>query len=929
MKKSIALLLAFVLVFCGNILVLADTTQEQVWDTGSDHNITITVPQGDPANLDVQNKWFTLKTNLQIDHDNVSFISLDGAKDGILQYANQNEVSKDGFFITTFRVGAKSSEGFTNLNKGDYKYELALPFKDSDIEPYKIPVTLKIVDTPVIYIVSQGTNDLWGVDGKTPLQVGKDIKLDAIISISVDGENPDKNYEIKWYVDGDNAKITESTDTKQFNGSAKWVGSSATITGVSSESYVTFGAKLFIDGKEVNSWNLEQIPIVPSADGTPEKNYWKFPDDGEYVYGEAESTYMNEYLNNFYGDEDDLVTLDSPSLIKNITFSGTNPECFRAIVETVVQTKNGYRSRIQFEKNLPSQEPKVYEANGTITFESGEELKFFCWVEVLQDFAPELRWNDDVDEPNLYIEQGREIITEVTDNGAPAEYTYRWVIQSGQECAGFTSVKGAKNCYVVEHGPTTSKTDTLYVYGYAKGNVAIYCEVNGPIPNGQNISWRIKENFDVIAKEDNADLSELDNIVENIKKGTDSTISVPSNESISADQFKALKAAAEKSGSNTTITLKSGNNDNITMSFNTEDLKKSSDADIEKMNGKFTPLFTPVIPPEVAASGLLPTSTGKWVTFAYSGDLPVPMTIRMKIGSDFPKNEEIILWRYLDNSNEIRVEKMGIPVDTISEPGYAIFTLTHFSTYAIYPASVMPNQSKPSVGYRPQSSSSSGSSGGGGSSSSSSSVSKRLLNSSALDNINVANHTATAKTVSVTDATSVANKAADQAKAGGKTRSYVRFVNPAAISKVALDAIQKVSSQKGIQLSVYADTIVNNVIVSRMYIDPATYTLSTDLKTSVITNVPTVKAHFNKYFKNKLQVVGFTQQGPLGTNIAAAVKLDFNGMDTSKLILYSYDAVQNRYSILSDQTYFIDVNGYLHFTTSEGNYIIVSEGQLR
>ena len=198
-----------------------------------------------------------------------------------------------------------------------------------------------------------------------------------------------------------------------------------------------------------------------------------------------------------------------------------------------------------------------------------------------------------------------------------------------------------------------------------------------------------------------------------------------------------------------------------------------------------------------------------------------------------------------------------------------------------------------------------------------------------MDNINAANHTATAKTVSVADATSAANKAVDQAKAGGKTRSYVRFVNPAAISKAALDAIQKVSTQKGIQLSVYADTIVNNVIVSRMYIDPATYTLSTDLKTSVITNVPTVKAHFNKYFKNKLQVVGFTQQGSLGTNIAAAVKLDFNGMDTSKIVLYSYDAVQNRYSILSDQTYFIDVNGYLHFTTSEGNYIIVSEGQLR
>ena len=49
MKKSIALLLAFILVFCGNVLVLADTTQEQVWDTGAGHSITIEIPRSDPG----------------------------------------------------------------------------------------------------------------------------------------------------------------------------------------------------------------------------------------------------------------------------------------------------------------------------------------------------------------------------------------------------------------------------------------------------------------------------------------------------------------------------------------------------------------------------------------------------------------------------------------------------------------------------------------------------------------------------------------------------------------------------------------------------------------------------------------------------------------------------------------------------------------
>ena len=113
-----------------------------------------------------------------------------------------------------------------------------------------------------------------------------------------------------------------------------------------------------------------------------------------------------------------------------------------------------------------------------------------------------------------------------------------------------------------------------------------------------------------------------------------------------------------------------------------------------------------------------------------------------------------------------------------------------------------------------------------------------------------------------------------------------------------------------------------------MYINPKAYTLSADIQTGIITNIPTIKAHFSKYFANRFAVMGFTHQGSFGTNVDVAAKLDLREMDTSKLVLYTYDAVQNRYSMLSDQTYFIDANGYLHFTTSEGNYIIVSEGQL-
>lgn len=932
MKKSIALLLAFILVFCGNVLVLADTTQEQVWDTGAGHSITIEIPRSDPGDLDVQNKTYQLKASSKI--KSAKFTALDGAEEGIPRYtlisADENS---DGTFTNTFQVGANRKDGYADITVSQYKYQMIFTMENG--ETFEIPFTLAFTDTAVIYIVKSQNDtskeNLWNADGKLPFQVGAPITLYAVIADTSATTN--NNYEIEWYVNNNTAEITQTTNTTQFNGTDKtWIGSSATVTGVSSGNYVEFGAKLFINGKQVNRWYWDGIYIMPSASGTPEENYWRFPEDGEYYYGVDESrygTYYNE--NEFYGDDDDRYTLDSPKQVDKITFSGGDAECFDGNIVSEAQIGDIWRTVIQFSKKIPKDRAKdIYETLGTITFKnSSDTMQFNCWVELTDTFTLEMKWDgisekgeNDSDNYSLPVGKGDVLtITATDDSSSDIQYRYEWWIERGQGVAGFTSEPGsaASNRKPITN-PTTEKSNSVRLYGYEPGAVTVRCKVYGEKKpsgedNGWQDNWTYVSNIKVFSLEESSVSNiTITNAINDIKDGKNTEIVVPKDQSISKEQLKQLKENA-KGG---TVTLKSGTDDRITMSFDP--------GKIDNFDRSFTPLFTPVVPPEI--DGLVP-SNGEWVTFAYSGDLPAPMTIRMKVGIDFPKDKKIILWRYLDNSGE--VVKVETDVERIEENGevYAEFTLEHFSSYAIYPEGVNPNpnQGRPTTNYRPQTSSSSGG-GGGSSSSSSSSVSKRLLNSSALDNINAANHTATAKTVSVADATSAANKVADQAKAGGKTRSYVRFVNPAAISKAALDAIQKVSTQKGVQLSVYVDTIVNNVIVSRMYIDPAAYTLSTDLKTSIITNVPTVKGHFNKYFKNKLQVVGFTQQGSLGTNIAAAVKLDFSGMDTSKLILYSYDVVQNRYSILSDQTYFIDVNGYLHFTTSEGNYIIISEGQL-
>lgn len=139
---------------------------------------------------------------------------------------------------------------------------------------------------------------------------------------------------------------------------------------------------------------------------------------------------------------------------------------------------------------------------------------------------------------------------------------------------------------------------------------------------------------------------------------------------------------------------------------------------------------------------------------------------------------------------------------------------------------------------------------------------------------------------------------------------------------------QNTGRQKGVEWTIYADTVVNHAVSARMYVDPAAYTLPADLKTEVIAGDAAIEAHFAKYFKNKLKAVKFAQQGSFGMDVGVAVKLDLRGLDSSKLVLYSYDPVKNSYSMLSDQTYLIDANGYLHFTTSIGNYVVVSEGPL-
>lgn len=149
--------------------------------------------------------------------------------------------------------------------------------------------------------------------------------------------------------------------------------------------------------------------------------------------------------------------------------------------------------------------------------------------------------------------------------------------------------------------------------------------------------------------------------------------------------------------------------------------------------------------------------------------------------------------------------------------------------------------------------------------------------------------------------------------------------------KAVKDAVDQAAAGTGVNVTpvVWSDVVRNGVVQSRMYIDPAKYaSLTGDIKLGVELSAPSVSTLFDKYFSNNIRIVKFEHTGPFGMAIEVAVKLDLTNMNTENLYFYSYDAATNVYTPIANPMYYIDTNGYLHFTVSNGGHVIISDGPL-
>lgn len=113
----------------------------------------------------------------------------------------------------------------------------------------------------------------------------------------------------------------------------------------------------------------------------------------------------------------------------------------------------------------------------------------------------------------------------------------------------------------------------------------------------------------------------------------------------------------------------------------------------------------------------------------------------------------------------------------------------------------------------------------------------------------------------------------------------------------------------------------------RIALDPAKAKDDLNLAASISSDrVKKTKANFEKWYRNKVQVIRFEQKEAWGQPVEVAVLLDLTGFDTENLCFYTYDG--DSLQRIEKPNDWIDSKGYLRFTTEFAATIIVSDGPL-
>ncbi len=173
----------------------------------------------------------------------------------------------------------------------------------------------------------------------------------------------------------------------------------------------------------------------------------------------------------------------------------------------------------------------------------------------------------------------------------------------------------------------------------------------------------------------------------------------------------------------------------------------------------------------------------------------------------------------------------------------------------------------------------------------------------------------------------------DLSAAGKSAVAEVKVKNADFITPEALRSMRLTTEASKGKAKLLADsTSSDGKVAARLYIDPEkSFYVDKEIKLGVSMeekDIQKTSSTFEKYFDNNVSVVHFDHQGAFGMDIEAAVKVDLSKLNTQNLMFYSYNAATNRYTPIAAPNASIDKNGFLHFTTSLGGDLIITDKPL-
>jgi hypothetical protein len=192
--------------------------------------------------------------------------------------------------------------------------------------------------------------------------------------------------------------------------------------------------------------------------------------------------------------------------------------------------------------------------------------------------------------------------------------------------------------------------------------------------------------------------------------------------------------------------------------------------------------------------------------------------------------------------------------------------------------------------------------------------------------------------VTTQQAAKSAQEAVKAAVAEGADSANIKLKNSSEIGRAALQAIAGAANSLPGGAAVLADSLAPDSSAVEVRIKLDVIEAIEDLKSGVIkvlnlaasttnSDAKQVQTIFDTFFGNDKQAVHFEMEGIWGQPVQIAVKLNPE-MDSNTLYFYTYDKKTNRYTRLPRPNYWVDRNGYVHFTTEIADDIIISEGEL-